>query len=378
MWLLRDNEAEVRIIVAGKVTKLSRILTPEVAVQHILPYVKPLVDGLPKLNPMLYYLMSVLGRFHVGLHLNLHDSSAASLWSNKEDYRRMVHKHYTAGEAYQCYSLEVAWENMFWSVKEYVDPQESRTVFRLIAVLGSFCEVIAARHTTDLVAAYMWLLRDNEAEVRIIVAGKVTKLSRILTPEVAVQHILPYVKILFSMFGLLLPLLLWPGPVLGKDKGIQLLINFCLIFLPLLKDGFPDVRLNIISKLEPGSKYQACDSGVATCQELGEALKRFLRQTSLAKVQMQRMQAMEPTLGSHGIPNDRNALSSLDMVVLGITFELEDALTMRLRRYGLTFKVRDCYGNGDVFNGSGHRAVRIEEEAYEGKRKSIGKWYNNP
>jgi serine/threonine-protein phosphatase 2A regulatory subunit A len=47
----------------------------------------------------------------------------------------------------------------------------------------------------DLVPAYVSLLRDNEAEVRIAAAGKVTKFCMILTPQVAIQHILPCVKV---------------------------------------------------------------------------------------------------------------------------------------------------------------------------------------
>lgn len=49
--------------------------------------------------------------------------------------------------------------------------------------------------SSDLVPAYVRLLRDNEAEVRIAAAGKVTKFSRILNPELAIQHILPCVKV---------------------------------------------------------------------------------------------------------------------------------------------------------------------------------------
>lgn len=46
-----------------------------------------------------------------------------------------------------------------------------------------------------MVPAYVRLLRDNEAEVRIAAAGKVTKFCRILSPELAIQHILPCVKV---------------------------------------------------------------------------------------------------------------------------------------------------------------------------------------
>lgn len=48
---------------------------------------------------------------------------------------------------------------------------------------------------SELVPAYVRLLRDNEAEVRIAAAGKVTKFCRILNPELAIQHILPCVKV---------------------------------------------------------------------------------------------------------------------------------------------------------------------------------------
>jgi hypothetical protein len=53
-----------------------------------------------------------------------------------------------------------------------------------------------------LVPAYVRLLRDNEAEVRIAAAGKVTKFSRILSPELAIQHILPCVKVSITIKNL--------------------------------------------------------------------------------------------------------------------------------------------------------------------------------
>lgn len=50
-------------------------------------------------------------------------------------------------------------------------------------------------YRSDLVPAYVRLLRDNEAEVRIAAAGKVTKFCKILSPDLAIQHILPCVKV---------------------------------------------------------------------------------------------------------------------------------------------------------------------------------------
>jgi serine/threonine-protein phosphatase 2A regulatory subunit A len=50
-------------------------------------------------------------------------------------------------------------------------------------------------YRTELVPAYIRLLRDNEAEVRIAAAGKVAKFCDIVAPQVASQHILPCVKV---------------------------------------------------------------------------------------------------------------------------------------------------------------------------------------
>ena len=57
----------------------------------------------------------------------------------------------------------------------------------------------------DLVPAYVRLLRDNEAEVRIAAAGKVTKFCQILDPQLAIQHILPCVKVREFLIITLLP-----------------------------------------------------------------------------------------------------------------------------------------------------------------------------
>ncbi|CAN6876006.1 unnamed protein product [Brassica oleracea var. botrytis] len=119
--------------------------------------------------------------------------------------------------------------------------------------LYELCEAVGPEPTrTELVPAYVRLLRDNEAEVRIAAAGKVTKFCRILNPELAIQHILPCVKELSTdssqhVRSALASVIMGMAPVLGKDATIEHLLP---IFLSLLKDEFPDVRLNIISKLD--------------------------------------------------------------------------------------------------------------------------------
>lgn len=57
---------------------------------------------------------------------------------------------------------------------------------------------------TELVPAFVRLLRDNEAEVRIAAAGKVTKFCAIVNPELSIQHILPCVKVIGSLHSVCL------------------------------------------------------------------------------------------------------------------------------------------------------------------------------
>ncbi|KAM0821336.1 hypothetical protein ACQ4PT_072307 [Festuca glaucescens] len=136
-------------------------------------------------------------------------------------------------------------------------------------VLHIYFRSLSISPRADLVPAYVRLLRDNEAEVWIAAAGKVTKFCRILRPQVAIQHILPCVKELSSdssqhVRSALASVIMGMAPVLGKQLGtlgnlISLISGFLQdatieqllpIFLSLLKDEFPDVRLNIISKLD--------------------------------------------------------------------------------------------------------------------------------
>nr|GEY53310.1 serine/threonine-protein phosphatase 2A 65 kDa regulatory subunit A beta isoform-like [Tanacetum cinerariifolium] len=105
---------------------------------------------------------------------------------------------------------------------------------------------------TDFDPAYVRLLRDNEAEVRNAAAGKVTKFSRIVGLELAIQHILPCVKELSSYSSqhdrsALAFVIMGMAPVLGKDASIEQLLP---ISLSLSNDEFLDVRLNITSKLD--------------------------------------------------------------------------------------------------------------------------------
>jgi serine/threonine-protein phosphatase 2A regulatory subunit A len=101
--------------------------------------------------------------------------------------------------------------------------------------LYELCEAVGPEPTrTDLVPAYARLLCDNEAEVRIAAAGKVTKFCRILNPELAIQHILPCVKELSSdssqhVRSALASVIMGMAPVLGKVSRIKNRYNLPLI-----------------------------------------------------------------------------------------------------------------------------------------------------
>ncbi|KAE8666074.1 Serine/threonine-protein phosphatase 2A 65 kDa regulatory subunit A beta isoform [Hibiscus syriacus] len=126
-----------------------------------------------------------------------------------------------------------------------LEPQDC--VAHILPVIVSF-----SQENYYFALAGLRFLRDNEAKVRIAAAGKVTKFSRILSPYLVNQHILPCVKELSSdssqhVRSALASVIMGMAPVLGKDATIEQLLP---IFLSLLKDEIPDVRLNIISKLD--------------------------------------------------------------------------------------------------------------------------------
>jgi serine/threonine-protein phosphatase 2A regulatory subunit A len=104
----------------------------------------------------------------------------------------------------------------------------------------------------ELVPAFVRLLRDNEAEVRVAAAGKLSAFCKILAGEAVISALLPCVKELStdsSQFvrTALASVVMELAPLLGKAATIEHLLP---VFLALLKDDYPDVRLNIISKLE--------------------------------------------------------------------------------------------------------------------------------
>lgn len=123
----------------------------------------------------------------------------------------------------------------------------------------------------ELIGHYLQLLKDNEAEVRTAASGQIPGISlvspnglkltdgvvslgfaKLLEKEVILARVVPYVRDLCQdtsqhVRAALANQISGVAPLLGKDATIEHLLP---LFLHLLKDEFPEVRLNIISKLE--------------------------------------------------------------------------------------------------------------------------------
>ena len=122
----------------------------------------------------------------------------------------------------------------------------------------------------ELIGQYVQLLKDNEAEVRSAAASQIpgnyasdfsddfiptygtSGFSKLLDKEVILARIVPCVRDLSQdtsqhVRAALGNQISGLAPLLGKEATIEHLLP---LFLHLLKDDFPEVRLNIISKLE--------------------------------------------------------------------------------------------------------------------------------
>lgn len=133
----------------------------------------------------------------------------------------------------------------------------------------SLCEVLGPEITkTELLSAFVNLTKDGEAEVRTAASFKIADVCSLLSKEQINNDVLTCVQKLVTdksehvrgmLFFLQINIILAAlasvimnlAPALGKDDTIKFLLP---MFLQLLKDEFPDVRLNIISRLDAVNK----------------------------------------------------------------------------------------------------------------------------
>ncbi len=111
--------------------------------------------------------------------------------------------------------------------------------------------------TEELVPLFVRLLRDGEAEVRTAMAKTVADFVKIVQPlDVCIQQILPCIKELSSdqsehVRCELASVVTGLAPSFGKEHTLNHLLG---MFIALLKDDVPQVRLNVIGKLESINK----------------------------------------------------------------------------------------------------------------------------
>ncbi|KAK6127711.1 hypothetical protein DH2020_038551 [Rehmannia glutinosa] len=141
--------------------------------------------------------------------------------------------------------------------------------------LGKFAATVEPSHLkTEIMSMFEDLTHDDQDSVRLLAVEGCASLGKLLEPQDCASQILPIIisfsqrvinflhdcrNLLYSSFpelssdssqhvrSALASIIMGMAPILGKDATIEQLLP---IFLSLLKDEFPDVRLNIISKLD--------------------------------------------------------------------------------------------------------------------------------
>ncbi|KAK4375533.1 hypothetical protein RND71_006210 [Anisodus tanguticus] len=134
--------------------------------------------------------------------------------------------------------------------------------------LGKFAATIEQPHLkTDIMSMFETLTQDgmvfprnwfyaDQDSVRLLAVEDCAALGKLLEPKDCVAQILPVIVNFAQELSLdssqhvrsaLASVIMGMAPILGKDATIEQLLP---VFLSLLKDEFPDVRLNIISKLD--------------------------------------------------------------------------------------------------------------------------------
>ncbi|KFH40895.1 Protein phosphatase PP2A regulatory subunit A-like protein [Hapsidospora chrysogenum ATCC 11550] len=208
----------------------------------------------------------------------------------------------------------------------------------------------------DLVPAFVKLLKDNEAEVRTAIAGQIPGFCALVDRSVLLSDIMSSIEDLVSdtsqhVRAALGTQISGLAPILGKQEYIhpaqtisRLEINICSrtidhllpMFLQMLKDEFPEVRLHIISKLELVNQVIGIDL-------LSQALLPAIIQLAEDKQWRVRLAIIEyiPLLaGQLGVNFFDEKLSTLCMGWLGDTvFSIREAATHNLKKLTEVFGV---------------------------------------
>uniref|UniRef100_A0A7S3UYY7 Phosphatase PP2A regulatory subunit A/Splicing factor 3B subunit 1-like HEAT repeat domain-containing protein n=1 Tax=Aplanochytrium stocchinoi TaxID=215587 RepID=A0A7S3UYY7_9STRA len=215
--LCRDDTPMVRRAAASSLGSFAEVVEPEHVKVELMPMFKDLAGD----DQDSVRLLAVKNVVHF-----------ASLATGSDDKKDILDL-----------SLELAGD-MSWRVRWSV----ADSFVGLVNSLGTELSI------RDLVPAYVNLLKDEEAEVRTAAVFKVTEVAALLKKhqQIINETFIPELQNLATdscdhVRSALACVIMSMAPVVGKDTTVNQLLDS---FLRLLKDDVPEVRLNIISKLD--------------------------------------------------------------------------------------------------------------------------------
>lgn len=144
------------------------------------------------------------------------------------------------------------------TVQKFAVDKSWRVRYMVAQQVYELCEVIGQEVTiAELVPVYVKLLRDNEAEVRVAAAGKAGDFCSFVGGSLTLKEILPSLTELSNdtsqhVRAAIATVVMAISPIFDNANTVE--VNVLPIMLTLLRDEYPDVRLNIISNLESVSK----------------------------------------------------------------------------------------------------------------------------
>lgn len=172
------------------------------------------------------------------------------------------------------FSPRTANDRIVEMVRGFAMDKSWRVRYMVADQLSSLCEALGPGPTrSDLLPAFVKVLKDSEPEVRTAAANKVTAMAKRVVElpppageestglELVVREILPIVEEMVSdtsqhVRSALASNIMGLAPELGTDVTVNHLVD---VVLALLKDEYPEVRLNVISRLDKVSFIMSID-----------------------------------------------------------------------------------------------------------------------
>jgi len=151
------------------------------------------------------------------------------------------------------YSIEENKEKFLPTIRSLTSDKSWRVRYMVAEQFSNICTILGEELTkTEMMGTYIRLLKDSEAEVRTAAAKNVSEFGKKAPLELFVKQVLPCIEEIVDdknkhVRAQLAAVVMNLAPSFGKENTIKYLLD---LFMRLLKDEVPEVRLNVISKLE--------------------------------------------------------------------------------------------------------------------------------